>query len=108
MSARVYDGNENSIDQVIRCHHAGVKQRQAKTGFHLPSCENAYERLSLAPAGANVVMAALRLPMVTGVAESRVETGALTKHPIKGAPRTITLAYILVALLGQTTRSAPA
>ena len=54
--------------------------------------------LALAPAGANVVMQLSRLPVGHGVAESRVESGALMRHPIKRT-RT-TLGYILVALLG--------
>lgn len=54
--------------------------------------------LALAPAAANVVMQLSRLPIGHAVAKSRVESGALTKHPIKRT-RT-TLGYILVALLG--------
>lgn len=54
--------------------------------------------LSLAPAGANVVMQLSRLPVGHGVAESRVESGSLMRHPIKRT-RT-TLGYILVAMLG--------
>lgn len=54
--------------------------------------------LALAPAAANVVMQLSRLPIGHAVAKSRVESGALTKHPLKRT-RT-TLGYILVALLG--------
>lgn len=54
--------------------------------------------LALAPAGANVVMQLSRRQIGRGVAESRVESGALIHHPIKRT-RT-TLGYILVALLG--------
>jgi uncharacterized protein (DUF2236 family) len=54
--------------------------------------------LALAPAGANVVMQLSRLPVGHGVAESRVESGALTRRPIKRT-RT-TLGYITAALLG--------
>ena len=54
--------------------------------------------LALAPAGANVVMQLSRLPVGHGVAESRVDSGALTKHPIKRT-RT-TLGYIVAVLLG--------
>lgn len=54
--------------------------------------------LALAPAAANVVMQLARLPIGHAVAKSRVESGALTKHPIKRT-RT-TLGYVLVALLG--------
>jgi uncharacterized protein (DUF2236 family) len=54
--------------------------------------------LALAPAGANVVMQLSRLPVGRGVAESRVDSGALTKHPIKRT-RT-TLGYIVAVLLG--------
>ena len=54
--------------------------------------------LALAPAGANVVMQLSRLPVGRGVAESRVDGGALIKHPIKRT-RT-TLGYIVAVLLG--------
>ncbi|MGC2486414.1 MAG: oxygenase MpaB family protein [Acidimicrobiales bacterium] len=54
--------------------------------------------LALAPAGANVVMQLALLPVGRGVAESRVDSGALTKRPIKRT-RT-TLGYIVTVLLG--------
>lgn len=54
--------------------------------------------LGLAPAGANVVMQLSRLPVGHGVAKSRVEGGALTRHPIKRT-RT-TLGYITASLFG--------
>jgi uncharacterized protein (DUF2236 family) len=54
--------------------------------------------LALAPAGANVVMQLAQLPVGRGVAESRVDGGALIKHPIKRT-RT-TLGYIVAVLLG--------
>jgi uncharacterized protein (DUF2236 family) len=54
--------------------------------------------LGLAPAGANVVMQLSRLPVGHGVAKSRVEGGALTRHPIKRT-RT-TLGYIVASLFG--------
>jgi uncharacterized protein (DUF2236 family) len=54
--------------------------------------------LGLAPAGANVVMQLSRLPVGHGVAKSRVESGALTRHPLKRT-RT-TLGYIAASLLG--------
>jgi uncharacterized protein (DUF2236 family) len=54
--------------------------------------------LGLAPAGANVVMQLSRLPVGHGVAKSRVDSGALTRHPLKRT-RT-TLGYIAVSLLG--------
>ena len=57
--------------------------------------------LALAPAGANVVMQLSRLAVGHGVAESRVESGALLRHPVKRT-RT-TLAYVLVSLLGDET-----
>ena len=49
-------------------------------------------------AGANVIMQLSRLPVGRGVVESRVESGALTRHPLKRT-RT-TLAYIVIALFG--------
>jgi uncharacterized protein (DUF2236 family) len=54
--------------------------------------------LGLAPAGANVVMQLSRLAVGHGVAESRVHSGALTRHPLKRT-RT-TLGYIAASLLG--------
>lgn len=54
--------------------------------------------LGLAPAAANVVMQLSRLPVGHGVAKSRVESGALTRHPLKRT-RT-TLGYIAASLLG--------
>ncbi len=54
--------------------------------------------LGLAPAGANVVMQLSRLPVGHGVAKSRVQGGALTRHPIKRT-RT-TLGYIVASLFG--------
>ncbi|HTT60000.1 MAG TPA: oxygenase MpaB family protein [Acidimicrobiales bacterium] len=57
-----------------------------------------FSGLALAPAGANVVMQLAQLPVGHGVAESRVESGALTQHPIKRT-RT-TLGYIVAVLLG--------
>ncbi|MGH3733946.1 MAG: oxygenase MpaB family protein [Acidimicrobiales bacterium] len=56
------------------------------------------DALGLAPAGANVVMQLSRLAVGHGVANSRVESGALTRHPIKRT-RT-TLGYIMASLLG--------
>lgn len=49
-------------------------------------------------AGANVIMQLSRLPVGRGVVESRVTSGALTKHPLKRT-RT-TLAYVVIALYG--------
>jgi uncharacterized protein (DUF2236 family) len=54
--------------------------------------------LSLAPAGANVIMQLSRLPIGHAIVESKVDGGSLKKHPIKRT-RT-TLAYIMVALSG--------
>jgi len=54
--------------------------------------------LALLSAGANVIMQLSRLPVGRGVVESRVESGSLTKHPLKRT-RT-TLAYIVIALFG--------
>lgn len=54
--------------------------------------------LGLAPAGANVIMQLSRLPIGHAIVESKVESGSLSKHPIKRT-RT-TLAYILIALFG--------
>ena len=48
--------------------------------------------------GANVIMQLALLPVGHGVADSRVESGALFKHPIKRARTTIT--YLAVALMG--------
>ena len=54
--------------------------------------------LSLAPAGANVIMQLSRLPIGHAIVESKVESGSLRHHPLKRT-RT-TLAFIMVALFG--------
>ena len=54
--------------------------------------------LALAPAGANVIMQLSRLPIGHAVAESKVPSGSLSKHPLKRT-RT-TLGYIVIALFG--------
>jgi uncharacterized protein (DUF2236 family) len=54
--------------------------------------------LSLAAGGANVIMQLARLPVGRGVAESRVDSGRVDRHPIKRL-RTTT-AYLLIAMLG--------
>jgi uncharacterized protein (DUF2236 family) len=54
--------------------------------------------LSLAAGGANVIMQLSRLPVGRGVAESRVESGRVDRHPIKRL-RT-TSAFLLIAMLG--------
>ena len=54
--------------------------------------------LSLAAGGANVIMQLSRLPIGRGVAESRVESGRVDRHPIKRL-RTTT-AYLLIAMFG--------
>ena len=54
--------------------------------------------LALAPAGANVIMQLSRLPIGHAIVESHVDSGSLSKHPIKRT-RT-TLAFIMTALFG--------
>jgi uncharacterized protein (DUF2236 family) len=54
--------------------------------------------LSLAAGGANVIMQLARLPVGRGVAESRVDSGRVDRHPVKRL-RTTT-AYLLIAMLG--------
>lgn len=54
--------------------------------------------LALAAASANIIMQLSRLPIGHGVAESKVDSGRLDKHPIKRS-RT-TLSYVAVAMLG--------
>ena len=49
-------------------------------------------------AGANIVMQLAQLPVGRGVAESKVESGNLYKHPIKRA-RT-TFGYVMIAVFG--------
>ncbi|MFZ5604293.1 MAG: oxygenase MpaB family protein [Pseudomonadota bacterium] len=49
---------------------------------------------------ANVIMQLARLPVGHGVADSKVESGALFKHPIKRARTTFT--YLAVAMMGTT------
>jgi uncharacterized protein (DUF2236 family) len=53
---------------------------------------------ALALGGANIVMQLAQLPVGRGVAESRVDSGSLYKHPIKRA-RT-TFGYVMVAIYG--------
>ncbi|HVL01050.1 MAG TPA: oxygenase MpaB family protein [Dongiaceae bacterium] len=50
--------------------------------------------------GANVIMQLALLPVGYGVADSKVESGALFKHPIKRARTTFT--YLAVAMMGTT------
>ena len=54
--------------------------------------------LSLAAGGANVIMQLARLPVGRGVAESRVDSGRVDRHPIKRLRTTTT--YLLIAMLG--------
>jgi len=54
--------------------------------------------LALAAGGANVIMQLARLPVGRGVAESRVDSGRVDRHPIKRL-RTTT-AYLLISMLG--------
>ena len=54
--------------------------------------------LSLAAGGANVITQLARLPVGRGVAESRVDSGRVDRHPLKRL-RTTT-AYLLIAMLG--------
>ncbi|TDE25251.1 oxygenase MpaB family protein [Actinomadura sp. 6K520] len=54
--------------------------------------------LALAAAAANVVMQLARLPVGHGVANSKVDSGRVDKHPVKRTRTTLT--YIAVALLG--------
>ena len=54
--------------------------------------------LGLAGAGANVIMQLSRLPVGHAIAESNVESGSLSRHPIKRT-RT-TLGYVMIALFG--------
>ena len=63
-----------------------------------PEVRDGIVGLSLGAGGANVIMQLSRLPIGRGVAESRVDTGRVDRHPIKRL-RTTT-AYLLIALLG--------
>ncbi|MGP4026060.1 oxygenase MpaB family protein [Actinomadura sp. 3N407] len=54
--------------------------------------------LALAAAAANVVMQLARLPVGHGVANSKVDSGRVDKHPVKRTRTTLT--YLAVALLG--------
>jgi uncharacterized protein (DUF2236 family) len=56
--------------------------------------------LALGAGGANVIMQLARLPVGRGVAESRVESGRVDRHPIKRL-RT-TSAYLVIAMYGTT------
>jgi len=63
-----------------------------------PDIRDSMVGLALAAGGANVIMQLARLPIGRGVAESRVDSGRVDRHPIKRL-RTTT-AYLLIALLG--------
>lgn len=63
-----------------------------------PGIRDGMVGLSLAAGGANVIMQLARLPVGRGVAESRVDSGRVDRHPIKRL-RTTT-AYLLIAMLG--------
>jgi uncharacterized protein (DUF2236 family) len=54
--------------------------------------------LALAAGGANVIMQLARLPVGRGVAESRVDSGRVDRHPVKRL-RTTT-AFLLIAMFG--------
>lgn len=58
------------------------------------------DAVPLATGGANVIMQLARPGVGYGVVESRVESGAIFKHPIKRARTTFT--YLAVAMLGTT------
>ena len=63
-----------------------------------PEIRESMVGLALAAGGANVIMQLARLPVGRGVAESRVDSGRVDRHPIKRL-RTTT-AYLLVSMLG--------
>lgn len=63
-----------------------------------PELERMLSGVGLYAAGANVIMQLSKLPVGRGVAESRVESGRVDKHPIKRL-RT-TLQFLAVALFG--------
>jgi uncharacterized protein (DUF2236 family) len=54
--------------------------------------------LALVAGGANVIMQLSRYPVGRGVAESKVDSGRLDKHPVKRTRTTLT--YLIVAGLG--------
>jgi uncharacterized protein (DUF2236 family) len=71
----------------------------AEAATHVPpEIREGMVGLALAAGGANVVMQLARLPVGRGVAESRVDSGRVDRHPIKRL-RTTT-AYLLIAMLG--------
>ncbi|HEX3333474.1 MAG TPA: oxygenase MpaB family protein, partial [Acidimicrobiales bacterium] len=53
---------------------------------------------TLSLAGANIIMQLAQLPVGRGVAESKVDSGSLYKHPLKRA-RT-TFGYVMIAVFG--------
>ena len=53
---------------------------------------------TLSLAGANVIMQLAQLPVGRGVAESKVDSGNLYKHPLKRARTTV--GYVMVAVFG--------
>ncbi|MFT4127305.1 MAG: oxygenase MpaB family protein [Gordonia sp. (in: high G+C Gram-positive bacteria)] len=64
----------------------------------LTDLADAMDAPSAAAGPANVVMQLLNTPVAYGVMESRVDSGALYKHPIKRGRTTFT--YLAVAILG--------
>lgn len=68
------------------------------TGNVPDAVRDATRGFSLLAGGANVVMQLSRLPVGRGVAESRVDSGRVDRHPIKRL-RTTT-AYLMIALYG--------
>ncbi|MEO5876722.1 MAG: oxygenase MpaB family protein [Streptosporangiaceae bacterium] len=78
---------------------AAVPQEEIPVSGPVPQIvRDSVTGLALAAATANIIMQLSRLPVGHGVAESKVESGRLDKHPVKRG-RT-TLSYVAVAMLG--------
>lgn len=75
------------------------QNRDWDDGDHVPEeIREVMIGLGVVAGGANVIMQLAHLPVGRGVAESRVETGRVDRHPFKRG-RTTT-AYLAIALLG--------
>ncbi|MET9326164.1 oxygenase MpaB family protein [Tsukamurella sp. NPDC003166] len=86
-----------TVDPVATGHRIAlaVPERRADV---LTVLADSMDAPSAAAGPANVVMQLLNPPVAYGVMESRVESGALYKHPIKRSRTTFT--YLAVAILG--------
>ncbi len=82
----------------IQREHAGPITHLGPNGRAPRELHDLLTPATVSLAGANIVMQLAQLPVGRGVAESKVDSGNLYKHPIKRG-RT-TFSYVMVALFG--------